>query len=688
MKPTLGVIATSGDLFARELFAALADRYHVEYLTSPDPHVDLLWCDWADQALVQLTRTPLRSPLIARFHSYEAFTPHPDHVNWRRVEALVFVAEHIQRRVRPRIGLADDQIHLIPNGVDVARFAPAEVAPASRRTRIAWVGRLAPVKGLDLLPHLLLAAREVDSTFTLHLAGAFEDPRTEAAFRHTLQAMQLEEAVEICGHLPREALPGWYRQHGYLLSSSTWESFQYAVAEGAACGLVPLVRQWEGADTLYDHHFHHWSTIPQLQTHLARLHALDDATFAAAGQAARGLVVQRYARERQVEATAALIDGVLARRPRRFHPSAPSTPPPRLSAAMILKNEEDRLPACLESIRGIVDEIVVVDTGSTDRTCEIAAAHGARIYHHPWQHDFSLHRNQSLDHATGDWILIIDGDELLTPGNLKEVLHLVHANPQVDALSIRIDGVTDAGLAEQIEAIRVFRRGKGRYRYPVHNQLEGPTLCAPTTAAITAFYVGTLEEKAVRSVPMLLRLAEQEDARAHAAFFLAKTLRALGQFEALRPWTAECRRLVPAAPGYAAFWLWEIDAALVLEGMDAAESALAEAQTHHPNFTELSRYQAAFALFRWQEKALLPGPYRSASVTGERYAVNIPAAAQALGLPLDFQRRSVQTEEIDAGPPSVRASALHGDARPPENDASSTFELDSATPPGATMPED
>lgn len=70
-KPTIGIIASSGDLFARELFAALADRYHIEHLQGPDPYVDLLWCDWADQALVQLTRGPLHQPLIARLHSYE-----------------------------------------------------------------------------------------------------------------------------------------------------------------------------------------------------------------------------------------------------------------------------------------------------------------------------------------------------------------------------------------------------------------------------------------------------------------------------------------------------------------------------------------------------------------------------------------------------------------------------------------
>jgi tetratricopeptide (TPR) repeat protein len=82
-----------------------------------------------------------------------------------------------------------------------------------------------------------------------------------------------------------------------------------------------------------------------------------------------------------------------------------------LSAALIVKDEADHLDACLTSLRGLVDEIVVVDTGSTDGTVAIAQAHDAVIGHVPWRGDFSAPRNRSLDLATGDWILYVDADE-------------------------------------------------------------------------------------------------------------------------------------------------------------------------------------------------------------------------------------------------------------------------------------
>ncbi|MEO8669240.1 MAG: glycosyltransferase family 2 protein, partial [Bauldia sp.] len=85
-----------------------------------------------------------------------------------------------------------------------------------------------------------------------------------------------------------------------------------------------------------------------------------------------------------------------------------------ISAALIVRNEERFLEGCLASLAGHVDDIVVVDTGSTDRTIAIAAAFGARILHSAWQNDFATPRNLGLDAATSGWILYIDADERLS----------------------------------------------------------------------------------------------------------------------------------------------------------------------------------------------------------------------------------------------------------------------------------
>ncbi len=86
----------------------------------------------------------------------------------------------------------------------------------------------------------------------------------------------------------------------------------------------------------------------------------------------------------------------------------------KLSLCMIVKNEEIALPKCLSSVKEVVNEIVVLDTGSTDRTVEIAQHKGAKVYHFDWCNDFSAARNQALNYVTGDWILVLDADETLT----------------------------------------------------------------------------------------------------------------------------------------------------------------------------------------------------------------------------------------------------------------------------------
>jgi pentatricopeptide repeat protein len=97
-----------------------------------------------------------------------------------------------------------------------------------------------------------------------------------------------------------------------------------------------------------------------------------------------------------------------------------------VSLCMIVKDEEDFLSPCLHSARDVVDEIVLVDTGSTDATLEIAHSFKAKVFQHEWKEDFSDARNVSLKHATSDWILFLDADEILDQKSaqmLPEILY-------------------------------------------------------------------------------------------------------------------------------------------------------------------------------------------------------------------------------------------------------------------------
>ena len=101
---------------------------------------------------------------------------------------------------------------------------------------------------------------------------------------------------------------------------------------------------------------------------------------------------------------------------------------PKLTLSMVVKNEEKYLRECLESVKEIADEIVLVDTGSTDGTIRIAEEYGAKIFNFPWGNDFSSARNFALGKSTGDWILSLDADERLDYHSIIEVKKTIENN--------------------------------------------------------------------------------------------------------------------------------------------------------------------------------------------------------------------------------------------------------------------
>lgn len=148
---------------------------------------------------------------------------------------------------------------------------------------------------------------------------------------------------------------------------------------------------------------------------------------------------------------------------------------PTLSLAMIVKNEEDNIGRCLESVKDVVDEIIVVDTGSTDRTVEIAKSYNAKVFFHQWKNNFAEARNVSLEHATGDWVMFLDADEELVAEDapkLKELLEdTVNEGFYFNLLSF-VGDKEDDGAAVANVAFRLWRN-KTKYRFAgaLHEQI-------------------------------------------------------------------------------------------------------------------------------------------------------------------------------------------------------------------------
>jgi len=106
----------------------------------------------------------------------------------------------------------------------------------------------------------------------------------------------------------------------------------------------------------------------------------------------------------------------------------------KLSVVLAVRNEEENLPRCLEAVKAIANEIIVVDEHSMDRTREVAKEYGAKVYLEPHHPIFHITKQKALDYATGDWVLQLDADEVITPELAKEILMVV-SNPQPQTLN-------------------------------------------------------------------------------------------------------------------------------------------------------------------------------------------------------------------------------------------------------------
>lgn len=142
---------------------------------------------------------------------------------------------------------------------------------------------------------------------------------------------------------------------------------------------------------------------------------------------------------------------------------------------MIVRDEEHSLARCIESVRGVVDEIVVVDTGSHDATVAVAQAAGAQVGHFAWRDDFAAARNAALDRTHAEWVLVLDADEELVGAGARAVLERFateHASLEGRVGRVEIRNVTPAGESRALVSRLFPNDGRHRYAGRVHEQIE------------------------------------------------------------------------------------------------------------------------------------------------------------------------------------------------------------------------
>jgi glycosyltransferase involved in cell wall biosynthesis len=271
-----------------------------------------------------------------------------------------------------------------------------------------------------------------------------------------------------------------------------------------------------------------------------------------------------------------------------------AAPNPKLSLAMIVKNEARCLARCLESVKGIVDEMVIADTGSTDETIEIARKFCATVVNFEWIGDFAAARNFAVDRTAGDWILALDADEWASDGLAKEIAGFVRGKPAIGRLKIVSDFRRNKqAFRSQCYVSRLFPRG-AHFEGRIHEQLISPLPREHLRGDL--WHDGYLEKtKGDRNLRLLSAELERAPGNAYLLFQLALEYNTVGQpekaFDCLHKAFTLMKPEEPSAPNIVVDLLYTI---LELKKLELGVEVVAQGEKYLGDFPDFFLVRGLF----------------------------------------------------------------------------------------------
>ncbi|MBW4085586.1 glycosyltransferase family 2 protein [Paenibacillus sp. S150] len=293
---------------------------------------------------------------------------------------------------------------------------------------------------------------------------------------------------------------------------------------------------------------------------------------------------------------------------------------PTLGVHLIIHNEAALLPQCLESLAGAADEIIIVDTGSTDNSAAIAESYGAKVYPMQWSHDFSAARNTGLSYAQTDWVLILDADEILkTPlGNIAGMLR----NTEAMAFTVNIENWLGSAPEERLthSAIRLFRNGKGyRFHGIIHEGVDASVIgkhgaSVIRSSGIEIIHLGYLpgimaqKDKVRRNEQLLRRALAEEPENVFYSYNLAVTCCQSGQLEEAAELLSHTISRAPLQVSYRPSMIRDLcKIQLSLNNMKAVDALLARELQRYGDYSDLHFIQGQ----SWESQGLPERAFQS-----------------------------------------------------------------------------
>lgn len=467
-----------------------------------------------------------------------------------------------------RAGIAPEMVHVVPLGADRGLFRPDGPSFALRTTKsvkFLYVGGTIQRKGFDIALQSYVQTFSAADDVCLVVKPFLSDQHYKTM---NLDA-DLSRAACVPGgaeievvedtNLSDTELASLYRSCDVLLAPYRGEGFGLHILEAMASGTPAIVTGY-GACLDFADNATSW-LVPATEAPVDMAGMVpavgrfswaepDRAALAVALRSAAAGPAERFAKaasslerssgftwETSAAAVANRLGALRDRTPKASSRAARSVGNnrPLVSACMIVKDEQDHLGACLASVRGLADEIVIGDTGSSDATKDIAGASGATVLDVAWDDDFSKARNEVLARCRGRWIFWVDADERFE-GDVGAVRSQL-ARATSEGLLVPIENIEGNGIegATHHSAVRIFRRGM-HWAGRVHEQVVGPYGSPVKTARLggarlvhlgytnQAFVAKDKRSRNLRLAGLALADAKPGEARLEAEMNLGRSL--------------------------------------------------------------------------------------------------------------------------------------------------------------------
>jgi glycosyltransferase involved in cell wall biosynthesis len=294
-----------------------------------------------------------------------------------------------------------------------------------------------------------------------------------------------------------------------------------------------------------------------------------------------------------------------------------------VTAAVLVKNEERLIQKCLQHLAPAVDEIVVIDTGSTDRTIEIAKSMPkVRLIQHEWKNDFSEARNAGLEAITTDWVIWVDGDEILFPEDVpyvREIAGLFDDTPLPPILQICQNNTINGGVSPDYSQLRMFSTKRGlHYRGKVHEQvttIEGDMYHSDVFKAMVRLRVQhdgyepliiQQKDKLQRNLSLLEEMVTDEPNNPAWWYFLGRETLGMGDKEKALEILLKTEMLAKLQPRFGRMvevYMLMVKIYLPLNQLEKAEAACNKALAIHSDFPDASFFLAQINIRRALQQA-------------------------------------------------------------------------------------